>query len=103
MRELEGDLPEPIRIGIGIHTGEAIVGEMGPPEARLVSAIGDTVNTAARLESMSKEFGEPVVISEDTLRIGRITLPGTEPVEATVRGRQQSIGVFPTGTLPDTT
>jgi len=100
---LEGDLPEPIRIGIGIHTGEAIVGEMGPPEARLVSAIGDTVNTAARLESMSKEFGEPVVISEETLRIGRITLPGTEPVETTVRGRQQSIGVFPTGTLPDTT
>ena len=48
---LRGDLREPLRIGIGIHYGEAIVGAMGPPRSQIVTAIGDTVNTCARLEA----------------------------------------------------
>ena len=49
--QLREDLPEPLRIGIGIHYGEAIVGAMGPPRSQIVTAIGDTVNTCARLEA----------------------------------------------------
>jgi adenylate cyclase len=98
---LENDLEKPLRMGIGIHTGDAIVGEMGPPDARLVSAIGDTVNLAARLEGLSKELGKPIVISGDTLARGEITLPGVVPVERTVRGRQQPIAVYAIETVPE--
>ncbi|MBT7249083.1 MAG: adenylate/guanylate cyclase domain-containing protein, partial [Rhodospirillaceae bacterium] len=60
---LEGELSEGLRIGMGIHIGEAIVGSMGPPETPIVSALGDNVNIAARLESQTKEFGVPLVVS----------------------------------------
>ena len=54
---LRGDLREPLRIGIGIHHSEAIVGAMGPPRSQIITAIGDTVNTCARLESLTKDYG----------------------------------------------
>src|SRR5205814_7420260 len=47
---LRGDLNQPLRIGIGIHFGEAIVGAMVPPASQVISAIGQSVNTCARLE-----------------------------------------------------
>ena len=50
-RELSDELDEPLRIGIGIHAGPAIVGEMGHGRAAALTAIGDTVNTASRLEA----------------------------------------------------
>ena len=53
---LTRELREPLRMGIGIHTGTAIVGNMGPPSAQNFSAIGDDVNVTARLESKSKDF-----------------------------------------------
>ena len=64
-RLLESDLPAPLRIGIGLHVGPAIVGEMGYAPAVSVTAVGDTVNTASRLESMSKEFAAQLVVSAD--------------------------------------
>ncbi len=53
--ELKAELPHPLAIGIGIHYSEAIVGAMGPPRSQIITAIGDTVNTTARLESLTKE------------------------------------------------
>lgn len=61
---LEQDLPAPLRVGIGINAGPAIVGEMGPPVGRVVSAIGDAVNTASRLEALCKQYHVSVVLSE---------------------------------------
>lgn len=98
---LAADLPQPLRIGVGIHSGEAIVGEMGPPDARTISAIGDTVNLAARLEGLSKEIGHPIVVSRDTIRLGRIRLPGVRPMSRTVRGRQEPIAVYGLDRVPD--
>ena len=63
-------LTHDLRIGIGIHTGEAIVGKMGPPDSRTITAVGDTVNTAARLEELCKEFGLPLVVSRENRRSG---------------------------------
>ena len=54
---LRAELAEPLRIGIGIHAGPVIVGEMGYGGATTITAIGDAVNTASRLESLTKEFG----------------------------------------------
>ena len=78
----------------------AFVGEMGPPDAQTVSAIGDTVNTAARLEGLSKELGKPIIVSEDTVRHGKLSLPGAEAQECPIRGRQQPIKVYAIDTVP---
>jgi len=52
-KTLASDLKTPLRIGIGIHSGPAIVGEMGYAQATSITAVGDTVNTASRLEAMA--------------------------------------------------
>lgn len=90
---LAEELNSPIKVGIGIHCGDAIVGSMGPPEAPTVSALGDTVNIAARLEALSKEFNTGLVISEDVLhKVGgeHIALPRHE---VNIRGREEPMKI----------
>ena len=62
------ELKTPFRIGIGIHFGPAIVGEMGFPPALSLTAIGDTVNTASQLESATKEVNCQLLVSETVAR-----------------------------------
>ena len=83
---LAADLDEPLRIGIGIHAGVAIVGTMGPPEAPIYSAIGDMVNTAARLENMTKAFGCVLVVSAGALRQA-----GIDPAQLSDRAREHQV------------
>ena len=70
-RELAAEGKPPLKIGIGIHAGEAIVGNIGAGERHEYTAIGDTVNSAARLEALCKEVGYPIVCSgEVRLAVG---------------------------------
>ncbi len=91
-RELSAELAQPLEMGIGIHTGEAIIGEMGRPKTPILTALGDAVNTAARLESGTTEMGVPVVVSRET-----IIAAGLDPQQAqgeiVLRGRAQPIAV----------
>jgi adenylate cyclase len=90
---MSGDLDLPLRIGIGLHAGPAIVGEMGYERAAQITAIGDTVNTASRLESLTKEFGAELVVSQELLdRAG--AAPETAPRhDVEIRGRQGRLAV----------
>jgi class 3 adenylate cyclase len=61
--ELAAEGRAPIAIGIGLHSGEAVVGHIGSAERHAYTAIGDTVNIAARLEGLCKDLGYPVLCS----------------------------------------
>lgn len=91
---LADELGAPISVGIGIHSGEAIVGKMGPPKTPILSALGDTVNTTARLEGLTKELNAPVVVSYATVAMAEIE--AKLPIhEVLLRGRTQPIRVAP--------
>ncbi len=91
---LVGEISEPLKIGIGIHAGEAIVGSMGPPATPIVSALGDNVNIAARLESQTKDFGVPLVLSAQTAEYAGIDLSSLSSREVPVKGRDMPIQVY---------
>jgi adenylate cyclase len=75
-REIGGALPQPVRVGIGIHSGPAIVARLGDEEQGYsLSVIGETVVIASRLEEATKEFGADCVISEEALAKAGIKIP----------------------------
>jgi adenylate cyclase len=90
---LASEMDEPLRLGIGIHTGPAIIGEMGYGDATHITAIGDTVNTASRLESMNKELGSQLVFSEDVGRRAGVDCGGFPGKDIDVRGRVEPIHI----------
>ena len=90
---LSGDLDQPLRIGIGLHAGPAIVGEMGYDRAASLTAIGDTVNTASRLESLTKDFKVELVVSQELLDRAGVDLSAAPQHEVDIRGRQGRLAV----------
>ena len=91
IRMLQKELPEPVAIGIGVNTGEAVVGNMGSDSRFDYSAIGDAVNTAARLESATKEAGVDILIGERTAeKIDKCFLHGN----IRVKGKQKALKVY---------
>ena len=92
-RDLASELSQPLRLGIGIHVGPVIVGDMGYGEAIQLTAIGDVVNTASRLESLTKEHECQLVMSADTARLAQLSLDDLPRATLSIRGRTQPIEV----------
>ena len=81
-----------VEIGIGVNTGPAVVGNMGSETRFDYTAIGDTVNLAARLESSTKEVGKDIVIGESTAKACSFPLAVLPSI--TVKGKQDRINIF---------
>ena len=96
-RELEPQLGAPLRIGIGIHVGPAILGRVGAAGGGAtagITALGDTVNTASRLETLTKEYGAVLVVSHAVVHAAKVELAAARVEEIAVRGRQSKLKVY---------
>ena len=83
-----------IAIGIGVNTGEALVGNMGSNQRFDYSVIGDAVNLAARLESSSKTLGKTLVVGEDTVKTAKQKYYFDYIDQITVKGKTEEIKVY---------
>ncbi|TMF59955.1 MAG: adenylate/guanylate cyclase domain-containing protein, partial [Chloroflexi bacterium] len=92
-RAARGDVV--VQFGMGLHTGDVVVGAVGLPERSQYDAIGDAVNTASRMETLTKEFQVDSILSRDTaerLRADGVALRALG--EAHVKGKANAIEVF---------
>ena len=87
-------LPRPLKIGIGIHCGAAVVGRMGYGATVHVTAIGDTVNVASRLQDANKEYGCQLVISDEVAKQSGLNTSALPRHELAIRNRREALSIF---------
>ncbi len=95
-REFAAALPQPLRIGIGIHTGKLVMARVGSEEhGYMATALGETVTVANRLENATREFLADCLISQATLQAGGLPVPATEQREIHMASRAEAITAYP--------
>ncbi len=83
-----------IRNGVGINTGEAVVGTLGSKQRLEYTAIGDTINLGARLESITKDYKTNIIISESTYVLVKDQFVTKELGDVTVKGKSQPVKIY---------
>lgn len=91
--DLANDLVEPLRVGIGVHVGPAVIGEMGWKQTSYLTAVGDTVHVAARLEQATKDYDAELVVSEEVARCAGTDLSAFPAYEVAVRNRGGAVTI----------
>ena len=91
--DLHEELPAPLQLGIGIHCGPAVVGHMGRGVATYLTAVGDTVNLASRLQDQTKRFACQLVVSAPAARRAGLDVTALRHEEIAVRNRDGAIGI----------
>ena len=93
-RTLADDLDSALRLGIGIHTGPTVVGQMGYASTTYLTAVGDTVHVAARLEALTKDYACELVLSEEVAVRAGLDVSDHARHELTVRNREAPLAIF---------
>ncbi|HEY1099914.1 MAG TPA: adenylate/guanylate cyclase domain-containing protein, partial [Myxococcota bacterium] len=83
-----------IAIGIGVHTGELVAGNIGSPKRMQYTVIGDTVNVGSRLESLTKEHRRRILLSAATAALLGDSIALEEVGTVAVRGRREPLLIF---------
>ena len=83
-----------VKIGVGINTGVATIGEIGSEKKKNYTIVGDTVNLASRLESITKEYKSPLIFSEYTFDRVKDKLSCTQLGNVKVKGREQPVNIY---------
>jgi len=91
--QFAADLLQPIQFGIGIHGGNAIIGDIGYRDRTVFTALGDPVNVAARLQDMTKSMNCKLVVSDEVYRLAGISSDVLRLEQVSIRGREQPVGV----------
>lgn len=86
-RNFMSELDKPLRIAMGMHAGPAIIGHIGYGKASALTAVGDTINAASRLEGFAKEYDAQLAVSADVVRYAGLTVDGRESYNIAIRGR----------------
>jgi adenylate cyclase len=87
------EVSEPVQYGIGIHAGEVIVGDIGFRGRTVFTALGDSVNVAARLQDLTKRLGCRAVISDDVCRLAGLPPDALTRTEVEIRGHEKPMSV----------
>src|SRR5438874_3015854 len=98
-RTLADELPEPIAIGVGLHAGNVILGEIGYWERILLKGFGDSVHVAARLQELTKDYGCQLVVSDIVAATAGVEMSGFPVREVNLRGRAESLAVRIVGAM----
>ena len=83
-----------LRCGVGIHTGEAVVGTIGSQQRFEYTAVGETINMGARLERLSKQYGDAIILSEATYREVGNCFPVYYVGEEPIKGHEGLIKIY---------
>ena len=98
LKELNVELKEenslPINVGIGLNTGDVVVGNMGSNQRFDYSCLGDAVNLAARLEGQSKEYGMKIILGEETAKEMEDEFVILELDKIAVKGKTEGVQIF---------